>query len=225
MSTATEYGLPGPEIYEGVDLLDLQTDLRGWHSTHPVFAELIGALHAAHDGGLHTIVEVGSWKGASAIHMASTRRKLGGDFKVICVDTWLGSLEHWCLRDTEGMGVPRRHGYPLLYFQFLYNVATAGCADVIVPVPLPSTIGAALLHRQEVRPQLVYLDASHAYVDLSADLRTWWPLLAAGGILFGDDHMMPGVLQAVSEFSTSKPEGLLSCHIRDGGFWILHKRS
>ena len=81
-----------------------------------------------------------------------------------------------------------------------------------------------LLHRCGVRPQLLYLDGSHAPSDVAADLAAWWPLLAPGGILFGDDFASPGVSQAAMEFAAAKPAGFLGLAIREGNFWIMRKR-
>ena len=37
------------------------------------------------------IVEVGTWKGASAIYMAKICRKLELNTEIVCIDTWLGT--------------------------------------------------------------------------------------------------------------------------------------
>ena len=41
------------------------------------------------------VIEVGSFLGYSAIKMAKEIKKLNLDTKIICVDTWLGSPEHY----------------------------------------------------------------------------------------------------------------------------------
>jgi hypothetical protein len=221
---AEHYGLPGPEIYHEIEAMKLETDLHGWHSAHPLFRELIMSLDETLPGGLREIAEVGSWKGASAIHMAKQRRSISPNpFRVICVDTWLGSLEHWVLRAKPEMALPRWRGYPQLYFQFLHNVHAEGCGDVITPVPLPSTIGAQLLARLQIQPQLIYLDGSHAYTDVRADLAAWWPMLAPGGVMFGDDLAMPGVGQAVKEFVARGPHAFGGRINIEGNFWVLRK--
>lgn len=220
------HGLPGPEIYRDIEAMKLETDLQGWHSAHPLFRELIMGLDESLPGGLKEIVEVGSWKGASAIHMAKQRRNISpNSFRLICVDTWLGSLEHWVLRAKPEMALPRWRGYPQLYFQFLHNVNAEGCSDVITPVPLPSTIGAQLLARLEIRPQLIYLDGSHAYADVKADIKAWWPLLAPGGVMFGDDASFQGVERAVADLAGARLAGFQSVQYRDSKFWIMRKRA
>ena len=59
--------------------------LDGWNSYAPIFATLIKRVKP------RVIIEVGSWVGASAIHMA----KLAGPECIMwCVDTFEGSREH-----------------------------------------------------------------------------------------------------------------------------------
>src|SRR4029079_15072358 len=65
------------------------SDMQGWGSQSPLFAEVIDKLKP------REIVEVVTWKGASAIHMARLAQAHQPDAVVLCIDTWLGSKEHW----------------------------------------------------------------------------------------------------------------------------------
>lgn len=53
----------------------------------------------------------------------------------------------------------------------------------------------------------IFLDGSHAYEDVAADIAAWWPKVEAGGVLSGHDFGHPrdgkqfGVKQAVTEFA------------------------
>lgn len=49
----------------------------------------------------------------------------------------------------------------------------------------------------------VYIDGSHEFDDVNADIRAWWPLLSDKGVLAGHDYDVthPYVKMAVSEFS------------------------
>lgn len=49
----------------------------------------------------------------------------------------------------------------------------------------------------------VYIDASHEYEAVKADLAAWWEVLEPGGIFAGHDYCQshPGVVRAVTEFS------------------------
>jgi hypothetical protein len=149
------------------------------------------------------VIEVGSWKGATAIRLANLLRAQGADAAVVCVDTWLGSVEHW-EGSVGGWDIrPHlRHGYPTLYYRFLANVLHAGCADLVVPVPNTSANAARWLTRQGVTADLVYVDASHEEDDVYRDLVDYWKLVRPGGALAGDDFAARwfGVICAVNRF-------------------------
>ena len=98
------------------DLNPMPADFQGWASDRPVFREVLTELKPKF------IVEVGTWKGSSAFHMADILLEIGHrDFEIVCVDTWLGSVEHW----TQLYGPIHpilKNGRPQLYEQFLSNV-------------------------------------------------------------------------------------------------------
>lgn len=52
-----------------------------------------------------------------------------------------------------------------------------------------------------LRPDVVYIDASHRYDDVAADIAFWLPLVKKGGIICGHDysHKFLGVIKAVDE--------------------------
>lgn len=179
-------------IYEGFK--PLLPDLRGWNSVHPIFAELIDRTNP------QTIIEVGTWKGASAIHMADICRATLRKTHIICVDTWLGAVE-FCttLKDTEERNLMHKHGYPQIYYQFLSNVIHTGHQSRITPLPNTSANGAKILAYQGVKAELIYIDGSHEYEDVKADIKAYLPLLKPGGVMFGDDYGWEGVRQAVQE--------------------------
>ncbi len=74
--------------YTGFDASKYPTDFQGWGSNHQFFEKILAALRPA------VIIEVGTWKGGSAIHMAQLSKDLGFPTEIVCVDTWLGSPEH-----------------------------------------------------------------------------------------------------------------------------------
>ena len=55
---------------------------------HPLAERLITELRP------RLVIEVGCWKGASAVATAKALRARGLETPLICVDTWLGSAEH-----------------------------------------------------------------------------------------------------------------------------------
>jgi hypothetical protein len=54
------------------------------------------------------------------------------------------------------------------------------------------------------RADMIFLDASHAYEDVAADIEAWRSKVRPGGTLCGHDYgTWPGVKQAVDERFTS----------------------
>jgi predicted O-methyltransferase YrrM len=186
----------------------------GWGADSPVFAKLIEAIRPT------LIVEVGTWLGASAVRMAGLLAEHKIDGTIVCIDTWLGSPEHWL--DAEARAaLDLQGGYPTLYHQFMANVAAAGCSDVIVPIPQTGDGGARILARLGLVPDLVYIDGAHDAISVYSDISALWPLLRPGGVMFGDDYLgdWMGVVTAVNRFADKlarKPQIV-------GEKWILQK--
>ncbi len=204
--------------YEGHDLSAHPGDLQGWGSTDPIFQLVIGKLRP------RVIVEVGTWKGASAIHMAKVAQAGGIQTQIVCIDTWLGSPEHFLgLASGWRESLRLRNGYPQLYFTFLTNVIQHGLTDIIVPLPATSENAATILRNRNIRPDLVYIDATHDYGAVKRDVQTYWQLLNDDGVLLGDDYLTwPGVTRAANEFTQ---ENNLVLAGRPGKFLICKNRS
>jgi len=148
------------------------------------------------------IIEVGTWKGASALEMVRCAKSIGIHPQIVCVDTWLGALEFWGDQsDPERyQALKLRNGYPSVYFQFLANVCHAEAQDYIVPFPQTSATAALWFRQQGIQADLIYVDASHEEEDVYQDLTDYIECLRPGGILFGDDYGWDGVRLAVDRF-------------------------
>jgi predicted O-methyltransferase YrrM len=186
--------------YTGFPQADYALDLHGGREMI-VLTQVIEQLRP------RLVIEVGSWKGAIAVRIAELLRQQGQDSAVLCIDTWLGSLEHW---DGSVAGWDIRpllkYGYPMLYHQFLANVLHKGCEDMIVPIPNTSANAARWLGRRGVSADVVYIDASHEEDDVYVDLCQYWSLLRPGGAMCGDDWdaYWYGVICAVSRFAKER---------------------
>jgi cephalosporin hydroxylase len=203
--------------YEGFEASRWPSDLQGWNSNHPVFEELVAQLRP------RLVFEVGTWKGGSAVRMGRALQSAGIDAKLVCVDTWLGSLEFWM--DQED---PERYpqlqlvnGYPSVYFQFLANVVHAGLDRIIVPFPQTSEVAAAWFAASRFQADLIYLDASHDEESVRRELILYYPLLSDRGVVFGDDHdeYWPGVGAAVYRYCRKHQLG----YDLNREKWILRK--
>lgn len=176
-------------------------DLQGWDSHNSIFNEVIRSVKPK------LIVEVGTWKGASAIHMASICRSIGLQTEIVCNDTWLGNWQHWS-RGEGGVGsradLKIFNGLPRLYYQFLSNVIHCGFEDMITPLPLTGVAGAKLFEHFRIMPDLIYIDGDHEYESVLFDLKLWIKQLSPRGVLIGDDYVWPGVKRAVSEIMATE---------------------
>jgi dTDP-4-dehydrorhamnose reductase len=144
-------------------------------------------------------VEIGSWKGKSSAYMAIEIANSDKDIDFCCVDTWQGGEEHQnfdCLSS--------------LYETFINNMK---------PVEnyyryLKMTSLEAVEQFEDNSLDFVFIDASHEYEDVKADILAWIRKVKPGGILAGHDYYVNttirlcGVNEAVDEcldkFDTSE---------------------
>jgi len=144
-------------------------------------------IRSAEDGD--HLVEVGCWKGKSTAFMAVEIVNSGKKLKFDCIDTWKGSEDQqndpMVLNDT-------------LYEHFLENMKPV--EGYFNPRRMTSLEAAATYPNNSLA--FVFLDASHDYDNVKADIQAWLPKLKSGGILAGDDYIptdYPGLIKAVHE--------------------------
>jgi len=152
------------------------------------------------------VIEVGSFLGYSAIKMAKEVKRLGLPTKIICVDTWLGSPEHYRMyKAKEDVRIGYKNGYPTLYQKFITSVIENDVQDVIIPFPYPSSVAYKILDKVfqeiDIKPEFIFLDGSHEENDVYMDLYYYYQLLAPNGSIWGDDYGWEGVHKALYTFS------------------------
>lgn len=176
----------GVDVYAGLQLID--EDLQGWASTDSCFNDIIEKIKPT------TIIEVGTWKGASAVNMAALALAQGvsdEELEIVCVDTFLGSVEHYTMLNTFNAG-NKKHGRPLIYDQFLSNVVHNKLTKVITPFPIDSGNGALSLVNWNVQADLIYIDAAHDFEYVQVDFIRYANALRPGGYILIDDwHHQP----------------------------------
>lgn len=136
------------------------------------------------------VVELGSWRGASAIALARVLQTWGGT--LTCVDTWTGAV--------NGSKAGTLPGRPAMLLECATNLVAAGVAPSVRLI-VSRTDAAAQTWQGPI--DLLYVDADHAEASVLADLRLWWPHLREGGLIAGDDYenpMYPGVKAAWDRF-------------------------
>jgi predicted O-methyltransferase YrrM len=186
--------------YADLDLSGVEPDLQGWRSDSYVLTDAIERVRPS------LILEIGTWKGRSAINMAKRCKALGLSTEIVCIDTWLGNKEHWLRKDADHYDSLRiKHGYPGFYWTFLRNVVDSGVEDVITPLPVPSDTAYYILSSMKVVADLIYIDGAHEYEAVTRDLQQYWELLSDDGLLIGDDYVgWDGVTRAANDFARAK---------------------
>jgi len=154
------------------------------------------------------VVEVGCWLGRSTSYIARLCQARGAT--LTCVDSWAGSSDRFDAGYREllaGRDVER---------EFRAQLAALGVAAQIRREP--SLVAARAFERGSV--DLVFLDASHDYAAVAADIAAWRPTLRPQGVLAGHDfgERHPGVIAAVEAAARE-----LDCTIErgSGSVWWL----
>ena len=187
-------------------------DIRGWNSDDQIFDQVVEQLAPK------TVIEVGSWKGRSAMHFARATERFSTD--IVCVDTWLGGIDHVLSSGSENDRMLDSVGSSRLYHQFIRNFKNSPYANRIYPIQNTSINGARILSHYKVFGEIIYIDGSHEYADAHEDMCAFWPLVLPGGIMFGDDVGFPGVGPAVIRFTTERN---LKFSVVRNNFWLVQK--
>lgn len=132
-------------------------------------------------------VEVGCWKGRSAAFMAVEIANSEKPITLYCVDHWKGSNEILHKQDPD---------LPNLYKIFRKNLKDF---PNVIPMRMNSVSAASAFEDGSL--DFVFIDASHEYRDVCADINAWTPKIKSSGILAGDDWGWPGVKKAVQELA------------------------
>jgi hypothetical protein len=158
----------------------------GWFTFPKLYSTIVSK---AVNGSV--FAEVGAWKGKSACYMAVEIVNSGKNIKFDVIDTWEGSDE--LMNNPSVMN-------NTLYTEFLSNIEPV--KDVINPIRSTSLEASKLYEDSSL--DFVFIDASHDYENVKADINAWYPKVKSGGVLAGHDYYPGnegGVIQAVDEFT------------------------
>ena len=133
------------------------------------------------------VVEIGSYKGKSTIALASALVEKGAG-SLVAVDPHA---------PTGKESYVREHGEQDTYAEFERNVAYAGVSNYVTSIRATSRDARK---RYDMRPiDVLFIDGSHDYDDVLADIDTWTPLVNRDGIVAFNDTYVPGVNLAIRE--------------------------
>jgi len=138
-----------------------------------------------------TFVEVGSFKGKSSAYMIVEIINSQKDIKFYCVDTFLGSSEHFKDQPHEDSDVVKG----TLFESFSQNLASVKNHYI----PVKSTSLEAVNKFKDKSLDFVFIDAAHDYDNVKADILAWTPKIKNGGYLGGHDYHYEPVRTAVLE--------------------------
>lgn len=159
--------------------------IQGWFYYRDLYARLVEA--APKDRPVQ-FVEVGCWKGKSTAFMGVEIANSGKPITFTAVDHFKGSSEDEHKIDPE---------IAELYDVFLRNTQPISDAlgDRFVVLREASTLAAEQFADGSVH--FIMLDAGHTAEDVEADVNAWFPKLAVGGVMAGDDWRWPTVRAGV----------------------------
>jgi predicted O-methyltransferase YrrM len=139
------------------------------------------------------VVEVGVWTGRSVIHLAKELRAHRTGAFVYAIDTYDGGAD----ATPEMRDFVKLNGGSLLPL-VTERISFADLNGLVVPLAVPSLEAAPTFEDGSLA--MVFIDGSHRYEDVVADIRSWRPKVRPGGTLAGHDYTnAPGVKRAVDE--------------------------
>ncbi|MAH49939.1 hypothetical protein CMI37_29240 [Candidatus Pacearchaeota archaeon] len=163
---------------------DVPEDSHGWFRKHneKILAEKLEPHHV--------VIELGSWLGKSTRFIADRCKK------VYAIDHWEGGPEHHTSKYESIKG-----RLPKLYETFLKNCWSR--KDKIIPLRMKTVVGLMKCSQAGIKPDIIYIDASHEYEDVLADISLSRELFPEA-LLIGDDWERKGVYSAVMNYAYDK---------------------
>lgn len=185
------------DIYDVID--EIKFDPTGYFATEGP----LDAIFRDHD--IRTVIELGSWAGASTRFLGY---RVGPSGKVYAIDHWKGNPNF----RPESSDPRLDH----IFHLFLSNIRNAGLSDRIVPIRMTTDEAAKAL---SVTADLIYIDASREAGQVYRDVMNWYPHLNEGGILCGAEWREPSIKKGVGK--AARELGLSVETDRKGHFWRL----
>lgn len=185
--------------------------IKGWGSNGAVFENLIRRVRP------RTIIEVGTFLGASAIHMAAVASQLGLQTQILCLDDFRG----WPGFRDRFKDIAMINGEVMLLYQFMQNVIHVNATDSVLPVPFSTASTLEKLCELGVLGDLIEVDAGHDFNSAWGDINRAYRILRPGGVMFGHDYFTSadnkGVRRAVNLFARMNK---LRVQL-DGQHWVI----
>jgi len=186
-------------------------DLPGWFDYADLYNEVV-----AKAANFDTVVEIGVGFGKSIAHMARGAINATKKLRVFGVDPfyddWDSDKPTWGANHAPWA---RAQGGPFNAVVAAMREHAREELEYINLLRCRSTQAARMFDDGSLF--FVFVDGSHHYEDVKADLEAWEPKIRKGGIFAGHDHTdsFQGVLRAVAErWTDGKTEQMGACWVR-----------
>lgn len=165
-------------------------NIPGWFDYHGLYSQFV---QNCNPNEVSKFVEVGVWLGKSICYMGEKVRESGKPVEIYGVDTWAGSINEQEHQDY----VTKLGGPDKLFEEFQKHMALANLNTSVVPLRMASIEASKTFEDKSL--DFVFIDASHDYENVKADIQAWLPKVKMGGVLAGHDWAWPDVNKAVIE--------------------------
>lgn len=158
-----------------------------WFTFQELYSDMVNiAINNSH------FVEVGTWKGESAVYMAVEILNSNKHIKFDCVDVFINNVNF-----NLNFDISIYKGDETIYNEYLSNIKKVN--NQIETVRMLSYDAAKLYKNNSL--DFVFIDASHDYENVKADILSWFPKVKQGGYIGGHDYndFHCGVVKAVTE--------------------------
>ena len=157
----------------------IYTRIAGWFNFPEIYKRMVEEFDNAH------FVEVGTCFGKSASYMGVEIYNSGKDIKFDTIDTFLGSPN-----ELEG-----KQNF------FLHRDVEKEARNHLKDLPVNVIKGTSVNVSKQYRKELhfVFIDGSHLYDDVVADIRAWKKKIKKGGYIGGHDYDNLNVKHAVRD--------------------------
>jgi hypothetical protein len=149
-----------------------------------------------------TFVEIGTFCGASIIHLARQSQIADLPLTIVAVDNfeWVPSESDHAFTLEKNTAYPLAldalvHHHPLAAFRHFQEITKT---DHLIRTLIADSATAAE-HFPDASVAIAFIDAGHDYVDVLRDITAWLPKIKPGGILAGHDIDGLGVSRAVAD--------------------------
>jgi len=171
-------------------------NIQGFFDFGDIYIDMVSKYNDA------LFVEIGTWKGKSAVFMGEQIKDKNIKFYTIDTFEMSESNDHFVLIDVED-----------LYKEACKNIEPV--KEYINIIRNSSHDASSKFEDESI--DFLFIDGCHEYDCVKKDLELWYPKIKIGGTIGGHDYTQPcGVKQAVNEFFSS---GIT----KKGTSWLVNK--